>query len=143
MRGLGDLSITIPGKRKLVKAPQALDLPRLKSTKVELASSVTVDVGEIAGDALERADRYLRARDAWIESVPGTKGGLSRRQGHASDRACDRRVPVISLERGAIALAGQRLLIMCMSSMPCKVVRAERKELKPSIGLTTRLLTGR
>ncbi|RTL79651.1 MAG: hypothetical protein EKK29_20370 [Hyphomicrobiales bacterium] len=68
MRGLGDLSITIPGKRKLVKAPQALDLPRLKSTKIELVPSVTVNVGEIAGDALERADRYLRARGAWIES---------------------------------------------------------------------------
>ena len=75
-RRLRDLSLTIAGKRKLAKALQALDLPRLKSAKIELAPSVTANVGELAGDALERADRYLRARDAWIESVPGIKGGL-------------------------------------------------------------------
>ncbi len=77
MRRLNGLvSLTVPGKRKLVKALAALDLSRLKSAKIEIAPSVTADIGALAGDALERTDRYLSARNAWIESVAGIKGGL-------------------------------------------------------------------
>jgi uncharacterized protein (DUF433 family) len=72
----GIVSLTIPGKRKLVKALKALDLSRLKSAKIEIAPSLTADIGQLAGEALERTDRYLSARDAWIESVAGIKGGL-------------------------------------------------------------------
>lgn len=72
----GDVTLTIAGKRKLVNALRRHELSRLKTARVEIAPAVTADVGELAGAALERADRYLKARDAWIESVPGIKGGL-------------------------------------------------------------------
>jgi uncharacterized protein (DUF433 family) len=48
----------------------------MKATKVELAPAVVADVGRLAGAEIDRADRYLAARDAWIDSVEGIKGGL-------------------------------------------------------------------
>src|SRR5512136_2288805 len=48
----GIVSLTVPGKRKLVKALKALDLARLKSAKIEIAPSITADIGELAGEAL-------------------------------------------------------------------------------------------
>lgn len=71
-----DVTLTISGKRKLVKALKRHELSRLKTARVEIAPAVTADVGQLAGEALERTGRYLRARDAFIESVPGIKGGL-------------------------------------------------------------------
>ena len=72
----GDVTLTIAGKRKLIKALKSHELSRLKTAQVEIAPSVTADIGELAGEALERTDRYLRAREAWIDSVPEIKGGL-------------------------------------------------------------------
>ncbi len=72
----GDVTLTITGKRKLVKALKSHELSRMKTAHIEIAPSVTADVGELAGEALERTDRYLRARETWIESVAGIKGGL-------------------------------------------------------------------
>jgi uncharacterized protein (DUF433 family) len=71
-----DVTLTIAGKRKLVKALKSHELSRLKTARIEIAPSVTADVGELAGEALERTDRYLKARETWIESVAGIKGGL-------------------------------------------------------------------
>ncbi|WP_051948597.1 DUF433 domain-containing protein [Methylosinus sp. PW1] len=71
-----DVTLTIAGKRKLIKALKSHELSRLKTAQVEIAPSVTADIGELAGEALERTDRYLRARETWIDSVPGIKGGL-------------------------------------------------------------------
>ncbi len=72
----GDVTLTIAGKRKLVKALKACALSCLKTAHIEIAPSVTADVGQLAGEALERTERYLRARETWIESVAGIKGGL-------------------------------------------------------------------
>lgn len=72
----GDVTLTIAGKRRLVKALKSHELSRLKTAQIEIAPSVTADIGELAGEALERTDRYLRAREIWIDSVPGIKGGL-------------------------------------------------------------------
>ncbi len=72
----GDVTLTISGKRKLVKALRRHELSNMKTAHIEIAPSVTADVGQLAGDALERTDRYLRARETWIESVDGIKGGL-------------------------------------------------------------------
>ena len=52
------------------------DLPRLKAARVELAPSLTADIGEAAGEATERAERYANAREHWIESVAGIKGAV-------------------------------------------------------------------
>ena len=48
----------------------------LHAGPVEIAPALTADVGRLAGAALERTGRYLKARDAWIVSEPGIKGGL-------------------------------------------------------------------
>lgn len=42
---------------------------------VEFAPATSIDVGRLAGDAVERAARYARARDAHIVSDPEIKGG--------------------------------------------------------------------
>ncbi|WP_210210423.1 DUF433 domain-containing protein [Methylovirgula sp. 4M-Z18] len=71
-----EVSLTIPAKRRLARSLKTYDLDRLKVARVQLAPSLTADVGEAAGEALERAERYVRAREDWIDSVPGIKGGL-------------------------------------------------------------------
>ena len=42
---------------------------------VEFAPGTSIDVGRLAGEAVERAERYARARDAHIVSDPEIKGG--------------------------------------------------------------------
>ncbi|MCA9259888.1 MAG: DUF433 domain-containing protein [Planctomycetales bacterium] len=72
----GEVSLTVPAKRKLARSMRAYDVPRLKAAQIEIAPSVTADVGAAAGEAIERAERYAKAREHWIESVAGIKGGL-------------------------------------------------------------------
>lgn len=72
----GNITLTIAGKRKLVKTLKAYALSCLKTAQIEIAPSVIADLGELAGEALERTERYLRSRETWIESVAGIKGGL-------------------------------------------------------------------
>ncbi|HMN71523.1 MAG TPA: DUF433 domain-containing protein [Rhodoblastus sp.] len=72
----GEVSLTAPAKRRLARSLRSYDLPRLKAARVELAPSLTADIGEAAGEAIERAERYANAREHWIESVAGIKGGL-------------------------------------------------------------------
>jgi uncharacterized protein (DUF433 family) len=71
-----DVTLSLARKRKLAKTMRERGLSRLRSGTIELAPAVTANLQEIAGDALERTHRYLSARDAWLEGVPGIKGGL-------------------------------------------------------------------
>ncbi|MCI4679040.1 DUF433 domain-containing protein [Rhodoblastus acidophilus] len=71
-----EVSLTIPAKRKLARSLRTYDFDRLKAARVQLAPALIADIGEAAGDALERAARYVRAREDWIDSVHGIKGGL-------------------------------------------------------------------
>lgn len=63
-------------KRDLVRALKGRDWAALKMAKIELAPALVADVGRLAGAELDRADHYLTARDRWIDSVVGIKGGL-------------------------------------------------------------------
>ena len=52
---------------------------------VEFAPGTSIDVGRLAGEALARAARYARARDAHIVCDPEIKGGTPVIRGHAHD----------------------------------------------------------
>lgn len=74
-RMAGEVSLTLAAKRRLARALRAAPAPELHSARVDLAPALTLDVG-LAGDAIARAERYARAREAWIDSDPAIKGGL-------------------------------------------------------------------
>jgi excisionase family DNA binding protein len=77
MEGLrGSLKLTRGRKKHLVTALRAHRLSDMKKARVEIAPDVRVDLGELMGDVLDRTLRYVKARDAWIATVEGIKGGL-------------------------------------------------------------------
>lgn len=77
LRGLSrEVSLTLSAKRRLARGLKAADAPGLRSARIELAPALVLDVGAAAGAAIDRAERYVRARERWIESRPEVKGGL-------------------------------------------------------------------
>jgi excisionase family DNA binding protein len=77
IKGLsGSLKLTAVRKKHLVTALKAHRLSDMKKAKVEIAPDIRVELGKLTGDVLERTLRYVKARDAWIASVEGIKGGL-------------------------------------------------------------------
>jgi uncharacterized protein (DUF433 family) len=72
----GSLKLTPVRKKYLVTALKAHRLSDMKMARVEIAPDVRVNLGELMGDVLDRTLRYVKARDAWIASVEGIKGGL-------------------------------------------------------------------
>lgn len=76
IRHLGGRQVLdLAAKRSLARALKGRGLAAMKS-KVELAPAIVADVGALAGAELDRTARYLAAREAWIDSVDGSKGGL-------------------------------------------------------------------
>ena len=59
-----DLKLSAALKRRFYGRIAALKPAELKRAKVELVQAVEVDVGRLAGDVLDRAERYLAVRDA-------------------------------------------------------------------------------
>ena len=47
----------------------------MKTAKIEVAPSVVLHIGSLTRAAVERAQRYAAARDAWIETIEGVQGG--------------------------------------------------------------------
>lgn len=70
------VALALPAKRQLARMLRGRDLAALKTARVEIAPAVTADVGALAGAELTRTERYVSARERWIESVEGIKGGL-------------------------------------------------------------------
>lgn len=70
------VALALPAKRQLARKLRGRDLAALKTAQVEIAPAVTADVGAIAGAELARTERYMSARERWIESVEAIKGGL-------------------------------------------------------------------
>ena len=62
--------------KKLV-ARKIADMPpaALKTAAIEVAPAVVIHVGSLAHEAVERAEKYASARDAYIETVEGVQGG--------------------------------------------------------------------
>jgi uncharacterized protein (DUF433 family) len=67
--------LTIGDKRRVSRSLEGTHLDAMKECRVEIAPALTVDVGALASDALDRALRYTKARDAYIERVEGVMGG--------------------------------------------------------------------
>ena len=67
--------LTVNDKRLVARALARLSPADLKTAEVEVVPSVVVHVGSLSRAAVERAERYAAARDAFIEIVEGVKGG--------------------------------------------------------------------
>jgi len=67
--------LTVNDKRLVARALARLSPTDLKTAEVEVVPSVVVHVGSLSRAAVERAERYAAARDAFIEIVEGVKGG--------------------------------------------------------------------
>jgi len=67
--------LTVNDKRLVARALARLSPADLKTAEVEVVPSVVVHVGSLSRAAVERAERYAVARDAFIEIVEGVKGG--------------------------------------------------------------------
>jgi uncharacterized protein (DUF433 family) len=70
-----DLPLRLAHKKRLAAALARMPPEDLRSARVELLPAVAVDVGRLVGDAVERAERYARGRDRYIETNEAIKGG--------------------------------------------------------------------
>jgi uncharacterized protein (DUF433 family) len=67
--------LTVNDKKLVARELARLSPAALKTAKVEVAPSVVLHIGSLTRDAVERAERYMTARDSWIEIVEGVQGG--------------------------------------------------------------------
>ena len=67
--------LSVSDKKLVARALARLSPADLKQAEVEVVPSVVVHVGSLSRAAVERAERYAAARDAFIETVEGVKGG--------------------------------------------------------------------
>jgi uncharacterized protein (DUF433 family) len=70
-----DLRLTAAHKKRLFSKLAKLKSADMHKARVELAPAVEIDVGRLAGDVLERAERYRTARDASIQIDDAIMGG--------------------------------------------------------------------
>lgn len=67
--------LTVNDKKLVARKLAALSPAALKTAEIEVAPAVVLHVGTLARDAVERAERYTRNRDDFIERVEGVMGG--------------------------------------------------------------------
>lgn len=67
--------LTVNDKKLVARELAGLSSAALKTAEIEVAPSVIVRVGSLSREAVERAERYTAARDAFIETVDGVQGG--------------------------------------------------------------------
>lgn len=67
--------LTVGDKRLVARVLTPMSPADLKVAQVEVAPSVVVHVGALSRAAIERAERYTAARDAFIENVDDVMGG--------------------------------------------------------------------
>ncbi|GGK48575.1 hypothetical protein GCM10011322_39470 [Salinarimonas ramus] len=67
--------LTIADKLQMSRHVETVRLDAMRECRIEIAPALTVDVGALASDAVDRALRYAEARDAYIERVDGVMGG--------------------------------------------------------------------
>jgi uncharacterized protein (DUF433 family) len=74
---IAKLGIRLPlgHKKRLAGALARLAPEQLRNAQLELAPAVEVHVGRLVGDAMERAERYARERDTYLELNDAIKGG--------------------------------------------------------------------
>ena len=67
--------LTVNDKKLVARELARLSPAALKTAKIEVSPSVVLHIGSLTRDAVERAERYMTARDSWIEMVEGVQGG--------------------------------------------------------------------
>lgn len=67
--------LTVSDKKLVARELSRLSPAALKTAKIEVAPSVVLHIASLTRRAIERAQRYAAARDAWIETVDGVQGG--------------------------------------------------------------------
>jgi uncharacterized protein (DUF433 family) len=70
-----DLKLTAAHKKRLASNLAQLPPAKVRTARFELAPAVEVDVGRLVGDAMDRAEQYHAARDAFIVIDEAMKGG--------------------------------------------------------------------
>jgi uncharacterized protein (DUF433 family) len=70
-----DLKLGAAHKRRLLDRLAHLRPDQIRTARVEVAPAVEIDVGRLVGDAMDRAERYRAARDAWIAVDEAIMGG--------------------------------------------------------------------
>ena len=67
--------LTVSDKKLVARELARLSPAALKNAEIEVAPSLFVHVGALTREAVERAERYAKARDDFIETVDGVLGG--------------------------------------------------------------------
>ncbi|HJU18906.1 MAG TPA: DUF433 domain-containing protein, partial [Stellaceae bacterium] len=70
-----DLKLGAAHKKRLLDRLAHLRPDQIRTARVEVAPAVEIDVGRLVGDAMDRAERYRAARDAWIAVDEAIMGG--------------------------------------------------------------------
>ena len=70
-----DLKLSVEHKKRLANGLALLSPEDIRSARFELAPAVELDIGRLAGDAVDRAERYRAARDRAITTDEAIKGG--------------------------------------------------------------------
>ena len=69
------LQLPLAHKRRLAEALSRVPAAELHRARVELVPALTLDVGQLLGDAVEWAERYVEERARFIEVNEAVKGG--------------------------------------------------------------------
>jgi len=67
--------LTVNDKRLMARHLSRLSPAALKTAEIEVAPSVIIHIGALTREAVERAERYVAARDRFIEVIDGVQGG--------------------------------------------------------------------
>ena len=67
--------LTVNDKKLVARKLARMSPAALKTAEIEVAPSVVVHVGTMTREAVGRAERYVAARDSFIELVDGVQGG--------------------------------------------------------------------
>jgi uncharacterized protein (DUF433 family) len=67
--------LTVDDKKRVAEGLAKLSPADLRTAEVDLSPAITVRVGELVGDSMERAERYAAHRDTHIEINDEVMGG--------------------------------------------------------------------
>ena len=72
-----DLKLTTAHKKRLLSKLAHIRPGEIRRARVELAPAVEINVGRLIGDVMDRTERYVVTRDAWIVIDEEIKGGTA------------------------------------------------------------------
>jgi uncharacterized protein (DUF433 family) len=67
--------LSVSDKKRVAREIASMSPAALKTAEIEVAPSIIVRIGSLTREAVERAERYAAARDAYIEIAEGVQGG--------------------------------------------------------------------